>query len=324
VTSQRRKMIYTQLTYEQRYQIYALLKIGQTQAEISRYLEVHRSTISRELRRNIGDRGYRPKQAHQLAASRSKRSQLRISEDHWGLVKKRIRFDLSPEQVSNNLKENGLSISHEWIYQYVYLDKKNGGDLHTHLRSQKTYRKRTGKYDRRGRIIGQISIDERPSVVDERKRLGDWEGDTIVGARHKGAVLTIVDRKSGYTLLGGLPKREALPLSEQATRLLNSVPHVKTLTLDNGKEFAKHAKIKNGANIEIYFAHPYSSWERGTNENTNGLIWQYLSKSRPLDNITEQELEFIMFRLNHRPRKRLGYLTPHEVFFEDQPVALDT
>ena len=317
-------MIYTQLTYEQRYQIYALLKIGQTQAEITKCLGVHRSTISREIRRNLGGRGYRPKQAHQFATNRRKKKRPRISEDHWDLVKDRIRFDLSPEQVSNDLKKVGLEISHEWIYQYIYVDKKKGGDLHTHLRCQKTYRKRTGSYDRRGRIIGQISIDERPAIANERKRLGDWEGDTIVGARHKGAVLTLVDRKSGFTLLAGLPKREALPLSVQATRLLNSVPHAKTLTLDNGKEFAKHAQIKNGTKAEIYFAHPYSSWERGTNENTNGLIRQYLPKSRRLDNVTEHELDFIMFRLNHRPRKRLGYLTPHEVFFEKQSVALDT
>ena len=317
-------MTYRQLAQEQRYQIYALLKMGHQQQEIAKIVSVHKSTISRELRRNLGGRGYRPKQAHHLAINRRKKKELRLWEVHWKEVEKRLYFDLSPEQVSNDLKKIGLKISHEWIYQYVYLDKKNGGDLHTHLRCQKTYRKRTGKYDRRGRIIGQISIDERPAVVNERKRLGDWEGDTIVGARHKGAVLTIVDRKSGYTLLAGLPKREAELLSEQATRLLNSVPHVKTLTLDNGKEFAKHAKIKNGTKAEIYFAHPYSSWERGTNENTNGLIRQYLPKSRRLDDVTEHELDLIMFRLNHRPRKRLGYLTPHEVFFEEQPVALDT
>ncbi len=317
-------MTYAQLTCEQRYQIYALLKIGHEQQEIAKVVGVHKSTISREIKRNLGGRGYRPKQAQQFSQKRRKRTQQRISKAQWELVNRWIRFELSPEQVSNDLKKIGLRISHEWIYQYIYVDKKNGGSLHTHLRSQKTYRKRTGKYDRRGRIIDQISIDERPAVVNERKRLGDWEGDTIVGARHKGAVLTLVDRKSGYTLLGSLPKREALPLSDQATRLLNSVPHVKTLTLDNGKEFAKHALIKIGTNADIYFAHPYSSWERGTNENTNGLIRQYLPKSRRLDNVTEQELDFIMFRLNHRPRKRLGYRTPHEVFFEEQPVALET
>jgi len=265
-------MTYRQLAQEQRYQIYGLKRMAHSQTEIAKCLGVDRSTISRELKRNQGKKGYRPKQAHQYAVSRRKSSQLRITEDHWRLVEERIRFDLSPEQVSNDLKKEGLKISHERIYQYIYLDKKKGGDLHTHLRCQKTYRKRTGNYDRRGRIMGQISINERPAVVNEQKRLGDWEGDTIVGARHKGAVITLVDRKSGYTLLAGLPKREALLLSEQATRLLNSVPHAKTLTLDNGKEFAKHAKIRNETRAEIYFAHPYSSWERGTNENTNGLI----------------------------------------------------
>ncbi len=317
-------MSYTQLTYEQRYQIYTLVKIGYSQQEIAKEVGVHKSTVSRELKRNLGGRGYRPKQAHQFAVARRKRRQVRISEDDWKLVKESIRFDLSPEQVSNDLKKIGVNISHEWIYQYVYSDKKNGGDLHTHLRCQKTYRRRTGKYERRGKIVGQISIDERPAVVNERKRLGDWEGDTIVGAKYKGAVLTLVDRKSGYTLMGNLLKREARLVSDQAIRLLNSVPHVKTLTLDNGKEFAKHAKIKNGTDVDVYFAHPYSSWERGTNENTNGLIRQYLPKTRRLDNVTEHELDLIMFKLNHRPRKRLGYLTPHEVFFENQPVALET
>lgn len=317
-------MTYTQLTYEQRYQIYAMMKIGYSQQETAKEVGIHKSTISRELKRNLGGRGYRPKQAHQFAADRCKKNQIRISEDHWKLVEERIRFDLSPEQVSNDLKNKGLNISHEWIYQYIYSDKKNGGALHTHLRSQKRYRKRTGSYDRRGRIVGQISIDQRPAVVSERKRLGDWEGDTIVGAKHKGAVLTLVDRKSGYTLMGSLPKRKAQLVSEQVIRLLNSVPHVKTLTLDNGKEFAKHAKIKNRTNADVYFAHPYSSWERGTNENTNGLIRQYLPKTRRLDNVTEHELNSIMFRLNHRPRKRLGYLTPFEVFFQKQSVALET
>lgn len=281
-------MSYTQLTYEQRYQIYTLVKIGYSQQEIAKEVGVHKSTVSRELKRNLGGRGYRPKQAHQFAVVRRKRRQVRISEDDWKLVKESIRFDLSPEQVSNDLKKTGVNISHEWIYQYVYSDKKNGGDLHTHLRCQKTYRRRTGKYERRGKIVGQISIDERPAVVNERKRLGDWEGDTIVGAKYKGAVLTLVDRKSGYTLMGNLLKREARLVSDQAIRLLNSVPHVKTLTLDNGKEFAKHAKIKNGTDVDVYFAHPYSSWERGTNENTNGLIRQYLPKAPSFyRNVTE-------------------------------------
>ena len=316
-------MTYKQLTQEQRYQIYALLKTEHTQSKIAEVLEVHRSTICRELKRNRGKRGYRPQQAHRMAVSRQKKASHRIERGVWEQVEEKLRLELSPEQIAGRMKKEGCSISHEWIYQYVYADKRAGGDLWKHLRCQKKRRKRINGRDRRGIIPDRVSIDRRPEIIAERSRLGDWEGDTIVGAGHKGAVLTLVDRKSGYTLLGHLPKREASQVEEQAVSLLQLMPHVKTLTVDNGKEFANHSEIAEQTGADVYFAHPYSSWERGTNENTNGLIRQYLPKKRRLDDVDQSELVVIMHRLNHRPRKRLDFLTPHEVFFEEL-VAVDT
>jgi IS30 family transposase len=175
-----------------------------------------------------------------MAVERNKKSKKRIKAEEWEAVKERIAFDMSPEQISNDLKKEGIKVSHESIYQYIYADKRNGGNLHTHLRCQKKYRKRTGSYDRRGEIPNAVSIEKRPEEIDRRERLGDWEGDTIVGNKHKGAILTLVDRKSGYTLMGQLNKREAQLAADMAVILLNSVPHVETLTVDNGKEFAKH------------------------------------------------------------------------------------
>lgn len=316
-------MTYTQLTQEQRYQISALLKTAQSQTKVAEVIGVHRSTVSRELKRNRGKRGYRPQQAQRKAESRHQKAKARIQRLVWELVEQRLRLDWSPEQISGRLKKSGYAISHEWIYQYIYADKKAGGDLYKHLRCQKKRRKRINSRDRRGIIPNRVSIDLRPGIVDERSRLGDWEGDTIVGARHKGAVLTLVERKSGYTLLGALPKREASQVEAQAVRLLQTVPYLKTLTVDNGKEFANHSQIAEQTGADVYFAHTYSSWERGTNENTNGLTRQYLPKKRRLDDVDELELLFIGHRLNHRPRKRLDFLTPHEVFFEGL-VAVDT
>lgn len=316
-------MTYKQLTQEQRYQIYALLKTAHSQSEIAEVIGVHRSTISRELKRNSGKRGYRPQQAQRLAESRQKKARRRIERSVWEQVEEKLRLDWTPEQIAGRMRQAGCAISHEWIYQYVYTDKRAGGDLWKHLRCQKKRRKRQHGRDRRGMIPDRVSIDLRPEIVETRSRLGDWEGDTIVGARHKGAVLTLVDRKSGYTLLGALSKREASQVEVQATRLLRAMPYVKTLTVDNGKEFANHSQIAEQTGVDVYFAHPYSSWERGTNENTNGLVRQYLPKKRRLDDVLDVELVEIMDRLNHRPRKRLDFLTPHEVFFEEL-VAVNT
>ena len=315
-------MNYTQLTQEQRYQTYALLKMEHNQTEIAKCLGVHKSTISRELRRNKGKRGYRPKQAHQKALNRRQKAKLRIQDQTWAIIKEKLKLDWSPEQVSGWLKKyTMILISHERIYQYIYADKQTGGKLWKHLRCQKKRRKRYGSYDRRGKIPNKRSIEERPEAVEQREHLGDWEVDTIIGKDHQGVMVTLTERKSRFTLIRKVASRHAHLVAQAVIELLNWVQHLKTITADNGKEFDDHQKISSHLSADVFFAHPYSSWERGTNENTNGLIRQYLLKSRNLSTVTAHEEVMIMDRLNLRPRKCLDFNTPFEVFFE-QPVAL--
>ena len=316
---------YKQLALEQRYQIKALLDNDVPKGKIATTIGVSRSTISRELNRNSGKRGYRPNQAHGKAlARREKKSKLRISEAVWALVEKTLREDWSPEQVSGKLKASGISVSHERIYQHVYADKRAGGTLWAHLRHPKKYRKRAGGRDRRGKIPNRRSIDERSAIVDERSRIGDWEADLILGKNHQGVALTLTERKSRFTLLRTFPSKHADPITQGIKELLKWDARLKTITFDNGKEFAGHEEIAVALNVDCYFANPYSSWERGTNENTNGLIRQYFPKNRSLKNISMEEETMIMDKLNLRPRKCLDFKTPYEVFFGHQPVALTT
>jgi len=309
---------YTQLTEQERYQIYVLKQAGHNHSEIAAYLGRHKSTISREVERNTGMRGYRPKQAHRLTLKRRRaKIRPRFGGSVWTMVELLLHMDWSPQQISGRLKlEQGISVSHEHIYQYIYTDKGAGGELYRHLRCQKKRRKRYGKYDRRGRIPNQVSIDERPAVVNDRSRVGDWEGDTVIGKNHKGALVTLVERKSLYTIIEAVARRTAVAVREAiVTNLASHKEKVHTLTYDNGKEMAEHEHITDTLGIKVYFAHPYSSWERGVNENTNGLIRQYFPKSRELTSVTREEVEKAMERLNHRPRKTLGFRTPYEVFF---------
>jgi IS30 family transposase len=315
-------MSYTQLTQEQRYQVYALLRMEHSQTDIADVLGFHRSTISRELQRNRGQRGYRPKQAHQFALQRRRQGRARITARTWALVETKLRQDWSPEQIAGLFREQGLSISHEHIYQYVYADKRVGGNLWKHLRCRKKRRKRYGAYDRRGNIPDRKSIEERPAVVDRRERLGDWEIDTIIGKGHRGALVTLTERRSRFTLLRKVNQKSAEQVAQAVLDLLSWIQPLKTITSDNGKEFAAHQSLSRKLLIDFYFAHPYSSWERGTNENTNGLIRQYLPKERDLTTVTAEEEVMIMDRLNLRPRKCLDFRTPFEVFFGHPPVAL--
>jgi IS30 family transposase len=317
-------MSYTQLVREQRYQIKVLLNTRHNQTEIAQAIGVNKSTISRELVRNRGQRGYRPGQADELAKERClKKVKRHISEQTWLLVESKLRLDWSPEQISGWLTKNEQQrISHEQIYQHVYAEQRAGGALYKHLRCQKKRRKRSGKYDHRGIIPDRKSIDERPVIVEQRQRLGDWEADLMIGKNHQGAALTLVERKSRFTLIRKVDGKQALPMANAIIASLNWVPTVETLTNDNGKEFAEHKMVSSALAAKVYFAHPYSSWERGTNENTNGLIRQYLPKERNLSTLTTQEELMIMDRLNLRPRKCLGFLTPFEVFFDLHLVAL--
>ncbi len=321
-------MHYKQLTQEQRYQISGLLKAGFNQTQIAMELNCHKSTISREIARNSGLRGYRPKQAQSLAEARkqSKTHQC-ISKDTWSLVRKLLRQEWSPEQISLWLQsERNIAISHEWIYQYILQDKKQGGSLYRRLRCQKQRRKRYGTYARRGQIPNQVSIDERPAIVDARCRLGDWELDTVIGKGHRQALVTLVERKSRLTLIAKVKQKTASAVSEAIIQLLKPLAErVHTLTADNGKEFAQHEKIANALGAKFYFAHPFASWERGLNENTNGLIRQYFPKQHDFTTITQKQIERVMDRLNNRPRKKLGIKTPNQVFFGFKPpVALAT
>ena len=319
-------MSHTQLTSEQRYQIRALMQTNQAPTIIAKIVGVDRSTIYRELKRNTGQRGYRPKQAHEKAlARRQGKCKGRITPETWALVEKKLRLDWSPEQIASQLKKLGYeTISHEWIYQYVYAGKRAGDDLHEHLRCQKPYRKRIGSNDRRGKIPYTTSIEQRPEIVEWRIRLGDWEVDLIVGKGHQGVVVTLTERKSRFTLLRRVGSKQAELVAQAIIELLKWVKHLKTITADNGKEFANHLQISHHLEVDIFFAHPYASWERGTNENTNGLIRQYLPKSRNLSTVTAQEELVIMDRLNLRPRKCLDFKTPYEVFFGQDTVAITT
>ena len=319
-------MKYTQLTQEERYQIYALLKAGHSQTEIAMILNRHKSTISREIQRNTGLRGYRPQQAQRLTDERkATKAQPRISDNVWADVIRLLRQDWSPEQISLWLKaEYDITISHEWIYQYILHDKLSGGNLYRHLRCQKQRRKRYGSYSRRGQLIDRVSIDERPSIVDQRQRIGDWELDTIIGKGHQQAIVSLTERKSRYTLIRKVKRKTAESVSDAIIHLLKPLAHhVKTLTSDNGKEFANHKIIAKALNADFYFAHPYASWQRGLNENTNGLIRQYFPKNRDFTTITQKQINQVMDKLNNRPRKCLGIKTPNQVLLGIKPpVAL--
>lgn len=316
---------YKQLAYEQRYQIYIMLKMGIRQTEIAKDIGVHRSTISRELRRNRGGRGYRPIQANEIALSRRNKARYRVSPEIWDWIDHLIRMDWSPEQISGRLKcREDIHISHEWIYQHIYEDKRNNGDLYRHLRCQKKRRKRYGSYDRRGKLSNRVSIDQRPAEVESRQWLGDWEVDTMIGKRHKQALVTLIERKSRFVLLRKVEQRTAEAVEDTINHLLKPWTNdVNTITADNGKEFANHEQIAKKLNAVFYFAHPNAAWERGSNENANGLIRQYFPKKQSFENITNDQTDLVMFSLNNRPRKCLDYRTPIEVFLE-QSVALNS
>lgn len=315
-------MHYTQLTEGKRYQIKTLLGNGFTQAEAAIQVGVHPSTISRELSRNTGKRGYRAKQANEKALERRHEAvkARRMTESIQARVTEYLHQEWSPEQISGYLKSEGEErVSYETIYQFVLEDKKRGGNLYKQLRhSGKKRKKRYGGIDRRGEIKDRVSIDNRPKSIEKRDRIGDWEIDLVIGKNHKGAIVTIVDRLSLMTLIAKVDSKHAELVTSATTNLLNPYKNraTNTITADNGKEFSGHKEISNVLGVDFYFAHPYSSWERGTNENTNGLIRQYLPKGTEFESVNDDKCHFIMDRLNNRPRKCLGYRTPKQVFEE--------
>jgi len=311
-------MNYTHLTQEERYQISASLKLGVAQQDIAAELNRSPSCISRELARNRGLRGYRPKQAQALASARqqSRENSPRIAQATWGFVDEKLAQTWSPEQISGYLKTTSEpDVSHESIYLRIYADKRAGGTLHRALRSQKKYSKRHRGRQRRGTIPNQVSIEQRPAIVASRERFGDWEADLVIGAGQHQALVTINERQSRYCMMAHVPAKTAKNVAEAMISLLTPfAAHVHTLTTDNGKEFTMHEHIAQQLNADFFFAHPYSSWERGANENMNGLIREFFPKKMPFDTICTADTERAMHLLNYRPRKCLGYKTPHEVF----------
>ena len=317
---------YSQLTQIQRYQIYALLGIGHQQTEIAGIIGVHKSTVSREVKRNTGKKGYRPKQAHQKAQGRRTKAKTRINDSDWHLIERLIVLDWSPEQISLYLDEEQLlPVSHEWIYQHIYQDKRMGGRLWKHLRCQKKRRKRYGSYEKRGQIPERIWIDERPAEVEKRQRLGDWEADTIISQGKQQAIVTLTERKSRLTLLKKVNDRTAKTVTQAMIDLLQPfTAQTLTITCDNGKEFSEHRAIAKALQADVYFAHPQAAWERGSNENANGLIRQYFPKGTNFSDLTDADISRVEMRLNHRPRKCLGFSSPYMVFFQEMSVALGT
>jgi len=248
--------------------------------------------------------------------SRSRRNG-QFGQAQWSLVESFLKQDWSPEQIAGRLKSAGLlSISHETIYRYVWEDRKRDGKLHEHLRcSPKKRRKRYGSYDSRGRLAGKRPISDRPPGAENRSRVGHLEGDTVLGASDKHCVLTLVDRKTGYVMIGKLKARTVEATNRRARALINSAPRrVRTITVDNGTEFHGYKKIEATTGTRFFFAAPYHSWERGTSENTNGLIRQYLPKRKSMAQITQRDCTRIERKLNRRPRKRLGFKTPEECY----------
>lgn len=311
----------SQITQEQRYIIETLLNENYSEKDIAARLNKNRSSIHREIKRNSDRRNnkYRASLAHCKCEKRhsEKNKHKRFTSEIKDFVEYWIKQEYSPDQIVGRAKDQGIDcVSHERIYQHIWDDKKKGGDLHLSLRTQgKVYRKRGASKDKRGQIIGRIDIDQRPKSVEERKIIGDLEIDLMIGAGHKGALLTINDRATGVAKIRILKSKEATEVNQAIIDALQEwTPFLKTITSDNGKEFAFHQKVSKTLEVDYYFAKPYRSWERGSNENMNGLIRQYFPKGMSFENITDKQVQNAEDKLNNRPRKRFGYKTPNEVF----------
>jgi len=314
--------MYRQITVDERYTLGLLRQLGYPTAAIALVLGRDRSTVWREVRRNraTSDGTYRPQLAEWYARrrrSRSRRNQ-RFTAAEWAQVHARLREDWSPEQVAGRFRAaQQLRISHETIYRHIWADKRLGGTLHTHLRgARKRFRKRYGHSDSRGRLAGKRSITERPAIVEARSRIGDWEADTMLGAVHDSqCLLSLVERKTGYLELGKLAARTTAEVNRRAIPLIRKQPHpVHPVTSDHGTEFHGYAALEAATQTTFYFATPYHAGERGTNENTNGLVRQYAPKRQSMARLTQDDCTRIARRLNQRPRKRLGYRTPEECY----------
>lgn len=315
-------MSYKQLTNEERFLLVHYKRQGLNYTKIAEMLGRNKSTISRELRRNVKpyDGYYRYEDACYISATRKVKS--RKIKMFYGHRLERViallKEDLSPKQVSGRLKRNReFHISHETIYRYIWDDKHKGGDLYTHLRgSKKKRRKRYRSNDSRGKLAGKRPIETRPVSADNRSRLGHWEADTVVSSKSKDCILTLVERKTGVTIIGKLKDRTKKEVVKCMVGLIRKSPYkFKTITADNGTEFHAFKKIEKMTKVLFYFANAYHSWERGTNENTNGLIRQYIPKKMCMKSVTQNKCNHISEKLNNRPRERYDFRTPTEVYY---------
>lgn len=321
-------MRYHQITREERYTLGLLRKQGVSQAAMARILGRHPSTISREFRRNrtAYDGHYRAEKAHEHAQARrwTPRRNSRFTDADWALVDSLLRSDFSPEQASGFLRRlDLLSISHESIYMRLWRDRQRGGDLWRHLRHRfLKRRKRYNTRERRGHVSGKRHISQRPPIVETRAEVGHWEMDTIIGSGDQHCLLSLVERATGAVLLGKLHRRNVAALNARLIELIHAHPGLfLTITADNGSEFHGFADVERATGVPIYFANPYHSWERGTNENTNGLVRQYAPKRTSMAKLTQARCNEIAATLNNRPRKRHGFRSPLEVLSDSFTIA---
>lgn len=330
-------MSYTHLTEKDRYVISHLRLAGYSDREIGRRLGRHHTSIGREIKRNgseyVPDAVYWYESTHPKAVKRQHMARGYRRQSHRPLVeyvKGKLRLDWPPEAIEARIcidypNDERMRISHETIYRWIYLDASQDGDLHKHLRRRHPRRRKQKRYGSGRRFIpGRVSIDQRPVIVETRERIGDWEGDTLEGAKGKGALATHVERKSRYLIAAKLADKKAATMNAKSVTSFQKLPRPlrQTLTVDNGKEFSLFKELEAKTGLTVYFADPYSAWQRGTNENTNGLLRFYFPKGTNFLAITEEELDLTIEKVNRRPRKCLNYQTPHEVFFQKLRGAL--
>jgi IS30 family transposase len=314
-------MKYHRLSTEERYEIAAMRRQGLRMGAMAKHLGRHRSTLYREVKRNrsVHDGRYRASHSVEKAGGRKRRSRRNwlYGPAEFAPIETLIGKGYSPEQIVGRCKLEGQAVmSHETIYRWIWTDKRCGGTLWRHLRgARKQRRKRYGRYDSRGRLAGKKLIEQRPAVVESRGRIGDWEIDTMHG-RGKACVVTVVERKTGLVRIGPIQRAtKELTLARTVKLLGPERERVKTITADNGTEFHNYRELESHLGTEVYFATPHHAWERGTNENTNGLIRQYLPKGTNLSQLTQRQCDRIAEQLNNRPRLRLGFKTPNEVYY---------